>query len=370
MLTVAIDATPLLGDRTGVGVFTGGALGALARRGDLSLAAYGLTWAGRRRLGGILPSGVRPVGRPMAAAPLVALWRRTDHPPIEWWTGAVDVVHGTNFVVPPARHAARVVTVHDLTPLRFPALCAPSSLAYPAIIRRAIEGGAFVHTPTAAIAAEVVAVLGAPPERVRPVHHGVEPLAGDDQPGTAEGGPPYILGLGTVEPRKDFPSLVRAFDLVAALHPEVRLVIAGPDGWGDPALADAIDRAAHQDRIRRIGWITGPSHARLLRQAAVLAYPSVYEGFGLPPLEAMACGVPVVATAVPAVAEVTDGAARLVPVGDDEALAAALAQVLDDGGERCRLVAAGRARAGTFTWDRAAAGLVQLYRDARAARCS
>jgi glycosyltransferase involved in cell wall biosynthesis len=369
VLTVAVDATPLLGARTGVGAFTAGTLRALAGHPDLALLGYGLTWAGRRQLAAALPGGVRPIRAPMAAAPLLALWRAMDGPAIEWWSGAVDVVHGTNYVVPPSRRAARVVTVHDLTPLRFPELCSPASRAYPALIRRAIDGGAVVHTPTEAVAAEVVELLGAPREQVRFVHYGFDREA-LTHPGPRPAGPPYVLGLGTVEPRKDFPGLVRAFDQVAATHPDVILVIAGPSGWGEAALAAAIDGAVHRDRIRRVGWVPDDQRATLLAHASVFAYPSVYEGFGLPPLEAMACGVPVVATAVPAVAEVTAGAARLVGVGDEAGLAAALAEVLDDGEERRRLIVAGRARVGMFTWARCADGVAQIYREARARQSS
>jgi hypothetical protein len=135
VLTVAIDATPLLGDRTGVGAFAAGTLRALAEHRDLALVGYGLSWAGRGQLATVLPAGVRAIRAPMAAAPLLSLWRIADGPAIEWWTGPVDVVHGTNYVVPPARRAARVVSVHDLTAVRFPELCSPTSLGYPAATR-------------------------------------------------------------------------------------------------------------------------------------------------------------------------------------------------------------------------------------------
>ncbi len=148
-----------------------------------------------------------------------------------------------------------MVTVHDLTPLRFPELCSPTSRAYPALIRRAIDGGAVVHTPTEAVAAEVVELLGAP----RPSRSASSTTASTTRrsthPGPRPPGPPYVLGLGTVEPRKDFPGLVRAFDQVAATHPDVILVIAGPSGWGEAALAAAIDAAVHRrpDPPGRVG---------------------------------------------------------------------------------------------------------------------
>jgi glycosyltransferase involved in cell wall biosynthesis len=367
-LRVAVDATPLLGVRTGIGVFVRGALAALAARPDLDLLGYALSARGYPRLAGALPPGIRPSHVPMAAAPLLRLWARFDMPVAEWWTGRVDVVHGTNFVVPPARRAARAVTVHDLTAVRFPELCTPTARMYPHLVRRALAGGAVVHTHTAVVATQVMEVYGVGPDRVHAVAPGLDLPVGPSAAGPSPAGPPYVLALGTVEPRKDLPTLVRAFDAVAAGHPGVRLVVAGPSGWGEAALAAAVASARYRAAVDRVGWVADGERAALLAGASALAFPSRDEGFGLPPLEAMAAGVPVVATSAGAIPEVVGDAALLVPVGDEAALAAALARVLDDSGERSRLIAAGHRRAACFTWERCAAGLARLYRDAAGAR--
>jgi glycosyltransferase involved in cell wall biosynthesis len=370
VLRVAVDATPLLGQRTGVGVVTAGLLQGLCGRLDLELRAFAMSWRGRHDMGAVLPAGVGLVRGPMAAAALQRAWAHVDGPVIEWWTGPLDVVHGTNFVVPPAARAAEVVTVHDLTSMRFPEMCQPATLRYPALIRRAIRRGAWVHTVSQAVAEEVVELLGAPAERVRVVAPGVGRPAGVVSAGVARpwGGRPYVLCLGRAEPRKDLPLLVRAFDEVAAAVPDVALVMAGPRGWADDALTRSVDSAHHRDRIFRLGWICETEKAALLAGATVFAYPSVYEGFGIPPLEAMAAGVPVVATAAGGVPEAVGPAAEMVPVGDRAALSATLARLLGDSDARARLIAAGHQRVEGFTWDRCAGGLHALYCEAAAAR--
>lgn len=363
-LRVALDATPLLGRPTGVGAFVAGALGALAADEGLALSAYALSLRGRAALASRLPPGVRALERPMPAGALVRLWARADAPPAEWWTGPVDVVHGTNFSVPPARAASEVVTVHDLTPLRFPELASAATRLFPAVVRRALARGAHVHTPSAFVAAEVVELLGADADRVHPVHHGIPGTGAPPGPSPVDG--PYVLALGTVEPRKGLPGLVAAFDAVAGAHPGLRLVVAGPDGWGVEAFDAALAQAAHRDRVVRLGWVDQRAAAALLAGARVLAYPSLYEGFGLPPLEAMAAGVPVVATRAGALPEVLGDAACLVPAGDHQALAEALALVLGDDDARAGLVARGRVRVDRFSWEACARGLTGLYRQAAA----
>jgi glycosyltransferase involved in cell wall biosynthesis len=381
---LALDATPLLGARTGVAHFTLGALTALSARPDVEAYGYALSSRGRTSLREVLPAGVTS-GWSVPARPLLWLWARSDLVSGELimdLDGGVDVVHGTNYVVPPTRRAARVVSVHDLTCVRYPELCTRATLRYPALIRRALATGAWVHTGSDYVAAEICEAFGADPTRVRAVPHGLT-LPGDASDATAPGSGAdagrdlaaaltgcerYVLTLGTVEPRKDHPLLVRAWDRVADAHPDVGLVIAGPDGWGAAALGSAIAAARHGERIGRAGYVEGPLRHGLLAGAAAFAFPSVYEGFGLPPLEAMDAGVPVVATAAGAVPEVCGDAALIVPVGDEAALADALAAVLDGGGCAATLVARGRARAAQYTWARCAHGLVALYQDALSSR--
>jgi glycosyltransferase involved in cell wall biosynthesis len=355
-LRVAADVTPLLTPRTGVGVFVGEMLGQLAAaHPELDLTGYAVTWRGRGRLAGAVPENMRVIDRAMAARPLHQVWMRSDHPRIDRWIGRHDVVWGTNYVVPPTG-APALVSVYDLTPLRFPQLANEHTRTFPDLIRRALRRGAWIHTMSTFVRDEIVEHLGADPDRVCVVAGGVRATPpGDPRPGhELAGGKRYVLALGTVEPRKDLPTLVAAFDDLAADDPELRLVIAGQDGWGSQDLAAAIERSAHRDRIVRLGWVAEDDRPALVRGATVYAYPSVYEGFGLPPLEAMSAGVPVVATRTGSLPEVIGDGADLVPVGDAAALAAAIGRLLTDDVHGEDLVRRGHEVAARYSWSAAA----------------
>ncbi|MDQ6697020.1 MAG: glycosyltransferase family 4 protein [Actinomycetota bacterium] len=373
-MRVAIDATSLIGARTGVGRFTSELVARLARRDDVAPVAFAVTWRGRGRLRSELPGNVRIVGPAVPARVVRAMWLRSSVPSAERLAGPCEVVHGPNFVVPPARRAAEVLTVHDLTSVRFPELCTPDTLQHPRLIARAVQRGAWVHAVSRFVADEVQAAFAIEAERVVVVPNGITPPP-PDHAGTdaalgrhIAGAERYVLALGTVEPRKGLPTLVAAFDAVAAADPDLHLVIAGPDGWGVEALTAARDRASHRRRIHRLGWVSDAQAAALLRGAAVFVYPSRYEGFGLPPLEAMAVGTPVVTTTAGALPETVGDAARLVPPQDPEALAGALSDVLGDDDLRRSLVERGRERVRRYDWDATTSGIVDLYRSAADAR--
>ena len=369
MLRVAVDLTSQLAPLTGIGVMVREITDRLARRDDLALTGYAVTWRGRGRLHEVAPPGVTVVDRPMAARPLHELWRRTDHPLIDHWIGHHDVVWGPNFVSAPTR-AAELVSVHDLTPLHYPELASEFTLSYPGLVRRALRRGAWVHTGSEFVRGEVIEHFGADPGRVVAIHHGVR-AAPHGSPGRGHhlaGGDRYVLALGTVEPRKDLTTLVRAFDLLAAGDPALRLVVAGPDGWGADALTAAVAASPHRARIARLGWIDEGDRAALLAGAAAYAFPSIYEGFGLPPVEAMSAGVPVVTTRAGSLPEVCRDGADLVAVGDAESLAGAIARVIGDDAHRTALVERGRRVAAGYDWDVTAARFAGLLAQVAAAR--
>ncbi len=373
-MDVALDVTPLIGARSGVGHFVAEILDAMQGVPGIRLVPFSLSLRARR-FGGIpglsrpapgpspLPAGTRQLPFPASAA--IAAWGRMDQPSAERWLAPASVVHGTNFVVPPVRGAAAVVTVHDLTFARFPEMVTAEVRRMVPALRRAVERGAWVHTPSEFVAAEAKEILGT--DRVVAVPHGVPRIALPPTPlGGLVGDSQFILAMGTLEPRKNVPRLVAAFGPVAAAHPGLQLLLAGADGPAKPAVLAAREAlpSGIQKRVHVAGYVDERLRATLLSRASVFAYPSLYEGFGFPLIEAMAAGTPVVAGNAGAIPEVAGDGALLVDPNDVDAIAEGLTRVLDDPALAENLVRAGRKQAAIYSWRRAADGLTDLYRRA------
>ena len=359
-LEVALDVTPLIGQRSGVGYFVAEILDAMRHADGIRPLPYALTLRGNRRSESGLPSGTRMLPFPARAA--IAAWGRLDQPDARRWLAPAAVVHGTNFVVPPVGGAGAVVTVHDCSFARFPELCSPQVRRFGAALRRAVRRGAWVHTPSRFVAEEAAEILGT--DRVVPVPHGVPRLAMAAAPIVGlVGDSPFILALGTLEPRKNIARLVEAFADVSSRHPDVSLLVAGADGPAKPAVEAAREAlpVAVRRRVHLAGYVDDRVRSALLAKATLFVYPSIYEGFGFPILEAMAAGTPVLAGDAGAIPEVAGDGALLVEPTDTAALADAINRALDDDELRSTLIRAGRRRAASFSWRTAAAGLTDLY---------
>jgi glycosyltransferase involved in cell wall biosynthesis len=362
-MRLAVDATSLLTPRTGIGVFTSEMLRALAGRQDMQVSVFNTSPRGRGR--GWLPSdigdGVHEVPGRMPTGGVRWLWDSLSVPRLEWLAGEADVVHGPNYRVPPTSRAASVVSVHDVSFEHGPPFGSPAGRAHRRSVRAAVRAGAWIHTDSEYVAAEIRAIYPIEPHRVVAVPLGVRlPPAG---PHPAPGAP-YVLALGAADRRKGLTTLVAAFDALASTNRDLRLIHAGPGGNASGELADAVDRSPHRDRILRLGWVDNGKRSALIEQAAAVAYPSLYEGFGLVVLEAMAAGRPVVTTPVAAIPEVAGDAALYADAGDADALAGHLQRVLDDQELAAELGARGRSSAAGFTWERTADGLTDIYRRA------
>ncbi len=358
---VAVDVGPLIGRRTGIGMAVAAMVEALGQRDDVVLHPYvtsfrARTEAGTQRL-------------PLPAAVAHRLWGTTGRPRVDRWLPGVDVVHGTNYVVPPSR-LPRIVSVYDCWFLDHPRDAHPDVRRAGRVLLRSIDAGATVHACSAATAAAVR--RHAPSARVVQIPLAPLPVPAPctSAPVAVLDGQPFLLAIGTLERRKNLPTLVRAFGRLADRHPDLLLVLAGGDGDDREAVDAAVGAlgAGRARRVVRTGWIEDGARSWLLRHAAVLAYPSLDEGFGFPLLDAMQVALPIVATAVGSIPEVAGGAAELVGRPDDDAaLADALDRVLGDTGLRERLAAAGHAQLATFTWERTAAALVDEYTNLRGA---
>jgi glycosyltransferase involved in cell wall biosynthesis len=363
-----LDVTPLLGRPTGVGRYVGALARALvaARQPDDEWLGMAFTLRGRELLPSLLPEGMSLTGAPVPARALHLAWARTGFPTVGALGGRVDLFHATNFVLPPTGRAAGVVTVHDLSYLRTPETVSRASAGYVDLVPRSLSRAAVVCVPSEAVAAEVRETYPQAADRVLVTPLGVDPAWAAAPPADHAlrlrlGLPAdYLVVSGSLEPRKNLPFLLEVHRALRAEDPDwPALVLVGPDGWGP-----SLDLGRHPPgSVVLTGYLDDDDLRRVVAGSRALLFPTRYEGFGLPPLEAFACGTPVVASDLPVVREVVGPDAdlrHLAPVGDHDAWASALLSVVR-AGEVPGTADRRRARAGGFTWSGTAAATRQAY---------
>jgi len=367
-MRIGIDFTSAVRERAGIGRYARELIRALAR---LDHTHRYVLFVPRDAYPDLMPFDWAPnfsIRRaPLTERYLAALWHRARVPlPIETFIGAVDVFYSPDFLLPPTRAARKLVTVHDLSYVRVPE-CFPTPLlnylnrAVPPSLARADV----VLADAASSQRDLVEVYGTPREKIRVLYSGVEPRFCPDVPPDARTrvqqltrGKPYLLSVGTLQPRKNYVRLLHAFaHLLSSLQPpisDLQLVIAGGRGWMYAEIFETAARLNLQERVVFAEFVADDDLPALYAGARLFVYPSLYEGFGLPVIEAMACGVPVVCSNTSSLPEVAGDAALYFDPRDVDALARTLYRALTDPTLCATLRARGIARARQFTWEQAA----------------
>ncbi len=352
-MRIVYDVSPLSHPLTGVGNYVRGALEGLveAAGGRHEIVAFAPTSAAGRRA---IPRALEGLGVETRLVPLPFsqrwrdAWSRLGRPSLERLLGRFDVFHYSDWMYPPQAGGVRATTIHDLVPLRFPEWVTPKT--------RSMHAAKYAHTARSAdlvfanseyTGRDVVERLGIAPERVRLAHPGVK-AAFSARGDAADLGRPYVLTVATLEPRKNLQTLVEAHRWLEGRY---LLALVGGSGWGDQPELRGRD-------VVRLGFVSDEELARLYRGAAVAVYPSRFEGFGMPIVEAMACGAPVVASAHESMDEASGAAALRASPDDPEAIAAAIEEA---SARRDELAPRGLEHAAAFTWLRTGRAFLDGY---------
>jgi glycosyltransferase involved in cell wall biosynthesis len=356
-MRILFDVSPLSHERTGIGNYILGSLeGVVAAAGAADeVVPFAPT---SRRGTRVIPEALAGLGvRPrLRFLPKSHYWRtawsRLGWPPLETFLGPVDVLHYSDWMYPPQRRGVRSTMIHDLVPIRFREWVTPRTYRMHRRKYRDAAGCDTVFVNSEYTGRDVVELLGVDPARVHVAPPGVDPAFGPDGE-RADLGHEYVLTVATLEPRKNLGVLVEAH---APLASRFALVVAGGQGWGEQP---ELDRPG----IVRLGRVSDDELARLYRGAAVVAYPSRYEGFGMPVVEAMACGAPVVASSHPSLDEAAGDAALRADPERPEEWTARLEEAV---ARRDELAPRGLAHARAFTWERVGETMLRAWREALA----
>ncbi len=374
-MRIAIDYTSAVYQRAGVGRYTRSLAGQVVSRLEDDDRVV-LWYASTSRAPVSLPAGSDPervTTRRLPISPRLAsiAWHRARVGwPIDRLVGKVDLHHEPDFVSPPTR-APMVTTIHDLSYLIVPEYAHPDLKKYlERSVPKTLERARQIIAVSESTRQDVIDHYLVNPDRVTTIYNGVD--AWFQAPGQAaierslqQFGlrRPYFLMVGTVEPRKNHLTALKAFSALYARRRDASLVIVGNPGWLSEPIVDEIERCAKTMAVRYLRFVDDTWIPSLYAGSVALLAPSWYEGFGLPALEAMSCGTAVVASDRGALPEVVGEDGVVLPPGDAEAMAHAMERLLDDQVYRNGLAARGRERAEGFTWDRAALAHIKLYHE-------
>ncbi len=295
-------------------------------------------------------------------------WKRFHAPPFHWLAGRADLYHFPNFTIPPLPVGRRVVTIHDMSFVRHPEFAETRNLDYlNAVIDDTVRRADAILTVSRFSADEIRSLLKVSPDRVFPIHLGVDAGLAAPPPARIAAAHrrlgldrPYLLTVGTLEPRKNLPFLIDVFEHLRGWDGD--LVIAGMPGWKCEPILDRIRNSPAAARIRYLEYVAEDDLPALYAGAWLFVVTSFYEGFGLPPLEAMACGTPVVSSAGGSLPEVLGSAAVIVTGFDRDAWTGAIEALLADSERRRALSSAGLRQAATFAWRDTARRTFDVYR--------
>lgn len=368
MPTIAIDYTPAYEQ--------GGGIGRYARELVAALSAQPPTYTFRLFVSGARPDSHAPFpgfewkSTRISPAWLARIWQRARLPlPVEVFTGKVDLYHATDFVLPPTLPRTRtLLTVHDLSFVRVPEAASPRLKAYlDAVVPRSVRRADHVLADSQATKDDLIALYNVPPEKITVLHSGVDArFQRVNEPNFVRekykiGSAPYVLSVGTVQPRKNYRRLIEALAMLRQRGCDLHLVVAGGRGWLENPIYETIRTTHMQDYVHFIGFADEADLPALYSAAACFAFPSLYEGFGLPVLEAMSCGTPVVTSGVSSLPEVAGDAALIVDPTRVDAIADAVQRVIEDTHLRDNLIRRGYERARLLSWERSAQQLLQIY---------
>lgn len=372
-MDVLFDYRPALVQRSGVGEYVHELASALVRQApeDARLHIFSSSYKDRLALSGDL---TRPMviahDRKVPVRLLNWLWHRGGAPRAEWLAGnRLDVTHAAHPIRIPSRRAASVVTIHDLDFLDHPErTSAEVRRDYAGLVERSARNADAVISSSRATADQIVRRLHVPAARVTVARPGVPPWARGARSQPRRANDPMLF-VGTLEPRKNVGALLEAYArLLGRRHDVARLLLAGRQ---TPAAAEWLQRIARPPlagHVDVLGYVPDADRRALFERASLLVLPSWHEGFGLPVLEALALGVPVVVSDRGALPEVAGDAALYCDPGDADTLADAIARTLDDEESTTLRIERGRARVAAWSWDATAVTVWQVYRDAVARR--